>query len=105
MSFSALDSRAVLKKKCVYNLKCERESQAELEMCSLTSLRTLISERRMDPPCQREAKMTAPCCLIPSLARTWNFINYFFSPVINTSIGKAAGNVKSSRGTIRSSEV
>ena len=102
MSFPALDSHAVLKKKCVYNLKCECESQAELEMCSLTSLRTLISERRMAPPCQHEAKMTAPYCLNPSLANTWNFINYFF-PAVNTSIVKAAGGVKSSRGTIRSS--
>lgn len=46
MSFSALDSHAVLKKKFIYILKSECESQAELEMCSLTSLWTTVSEKK-----------------------------------------------------------
>lgn len=47
MSFSALDLHAVLKKKFIYILKSECESQAELEMCSLTSLWTMVSEKKM----------------------------------------------------------
>lgn len=46
MSFSALDLHAVLKKKFIYILKSECESQAELEMCSLTSLWTTVSEKK-----------------------------------------------------------
>lgn len=41
--------------------------------------------------------MTVHCCLNPSLADTCNFVNHFF-PVVNTSIVKAAGSVKNSRG-------
>lgn len=97
MSFPALGSHAVLEKNCICTIKGARESRAELEKCSLTFPRDFGFRSRLTLPCQSETKKMVRYCLHPSVADSCNFINRFF-PVVNTTIVKAAGSVKSSRG-------